>query len=111
MAEEAMVILSSDEEGPDVGLGYVPVRAGRRLFLLLDSEGYRCKRAALLGISNDVRAGRLFRGEDRGMAIARIRSEYEALGWVRTSLLWPGTRRLRRAPARVVEKICLSMAF
>ena len=103
MAEEALIIISSDEEGLDVGVGYVPVRAGRRIFLLLDSEGYRCKRAALLEISSDVRAGRLFRGEDRGMAIARIRSEYEALGWVRTSLLWPGTQRLRRATARAVE--------
>ena len=109
MAQEAVIILSSDDEAPDVGVADVPARAGRRILLLLDSEaftfnsqGHRVRRAALLDISVDIRAGRLFRGEDRGTTIARIRSEYEALGW-RTFLLWPGTRRLRRAPERAAE--------
>ena len=48
----------------------------------------------MLDISGDIRAGRIFKDEDLGFSIARIRSEYEALGWVKTSLLWPGTRRL-----------------
>ena len=96
MAEAQVIeILSSSEGSDDADVGYVPIRTNRKFLLLLDSEGHRCRRAALLDISGDVRASRIFRGEDRGTTIAHTRSEYEALGWVRTSLLWPGTRRIR----------------
>ena len=83
----------------EVGYLVVRYRGNQRLLLLIDSEGYHRRRAAVLDISGDVRAARLFRGEDRGTCIARVRSEYEALGWVRTSLLWRGTRRFRRRVA------------
>ena len=90
------LVYSSSEKGGDMAVRYGPVRSNRQILLLLDSEGYRCRRAAVLDITGDVRAGRLFRGEDRSTSIARLRSEYEALGWVRTSLLWRGTRRIKR---------------
>ena len=89
------ILSSSSECGGDADVGYVPIRTNRKFLLLLDSRGNRCRRAAVLDISGDIRAGRIFKGEDLGFSIARIRSEYEALGWVKTSLLWPGTRRLR----------------
>ena len=87
---------SSPEFEGEQGIVHGPVRSNRRYLLLLDSEYMRCRRAAVVDISGDVRAGRIFRSEDTAFTIARIRSEYEAVDWKRTSLLWPGTRRLRR---------------
>ena len=72
--------------------GFPRIERGACL-LLLDSEGYRCRRAAVLNISSDLRACRIFGGESAGSVIARLRSEYEQRGWIRTSLLWRGTRK------------------
>ena len=86
---------SRERSAEEVSVGYVPARSGRRCLLLLDSEGLRCRRAAAIDIAPEILAGMRDLGESRGAAIARIQREYVAVDWIRTSLLWRGTRLLR----------------
>ena len=65
----------------------------RRVLLLLDSEGMRCRRAAVIDISSEILDAGRSRAESTTTAVARIRMEYEQVGWVCTSLLWRGVHR------------------
>ena len=72
-----------------------PLRARpRKVLLLLDSQGARCRPYAVVDISPELAEARAKGEESRKQALARIRQEYVEVDWLRTSLLWQGSRFL-----------------
>ena len=76
---------------------------GGSVFLLLDCcRGRHCKkRPAVLDISQDLKAARIFNREPTWRSKARIRGEYRALGY-KTFLLWRGSVKLTSLEKRRV---------
>ena len=81
------------DTGGEKGIDYNYDGSKRRVLLLLDSEGMRCRRAAVVDISSEILDASRSRAEKPTTSVARIRTEFEQVGWVCTSLLWRGVHR------------------
>ena len=72
----------------------VAMRTYPLVMVLLDSEGRRRRRAAMLNISWSLHYGRLFAKESPAVTFAKMHSRHLPHGWIRMRGLWRGTRRL-----------------